>query len=390
MSQSDPITRALQSAVETGVFPGAVLLVRLHGQILYQRAVGRASLIPEKKPASPDTVYDLASLTKPLATATSILCLIQDGRLGLDDSLEQLLVELAGSPLGAATVAHLLTHSAGLPAWRPFYERIAPLPSHPPQGGEGGGGGFLGSEQAKQLVLDLIRQEPLLASSGTHSLYSDLGFVLLGLVIERLAGCSLATFVRERVYEPIKAEPLFFVQRDGTIVGGSRATGDRAKLLSLVAPTEEDPWRGRVLCGEVHDENAYALGGIAGHSGLFGTAAAVLAVSGCWLDSYLGRESLLRSDLVRRFVSRQDLPAGSSWGLGWDTPSAPSSSGTRFSPKSFGHLGYTGTSLWIDPERELEVVLLSNRVHPTRKNDGIRAFRPKIHDIIYEELVADS
>lgn len=246
---------------------------------------------------------------------------------------------------------------------------------------------MLGSEQAKQLVLDLIRREPLLAPTGTRSLYSDLGFILLGFIIERLAGCSLATFVRERVYEPIKAEPLFFVRRDGTIVGGSRAAGEQSKLLSLVAPTEEDPWRGRVLCGEVHDENAYALGGIAGHSGLFGTAAAVLAVSGCWLDSYLGRESLLRSDLVRRFVTRQDMPAGSSWGLGWDTPSAPSSSGAKFSPKSFGHLGYTGTSLWIDPERELEVVLLSNRVHPTRQNNAIREFRPKIHDIIYEELV---
>jgi CubicO group peptidase (beta-lactamase class C family) len=381
MSQLDPITRALQSAVETGVFPGAVLLVRLRGRILYERTVGLASLIPEKKPASPDTIYDLASLTKPLATATSILCLIQEGRLGLNDPLERFLDELAGSPLGHATIGHLLTHSAGLPAWRPFYERIAEQDRQSP--------GFLGSEQAKQFALELIRQEPLLAPAGMRSLYSDLGFILLGFVIERLAGCSLATFVRERAYEPIKAEPLFFVRCDSTIVGGSRAAGGRPKLLGLVAPTEEDPWRGRVLCGEVHDENAYALGGIAGHSGLFGTAAAVLAVSGCWLDSYLGRESLLRSDLVRRFVTRQDLPAGSSWGLGWDTPSVPSSSGTRFSPKSFGHLGFTGTSLWIDPERELEVVLLSNRVHPTRKNEKIREFRPKIHDIIYEELIAD-
>lgn len=382
MNQPDPITSALQSAVETGVFPGAVLLVRLRGRIVYQRAVGLASLIPEKKPASLETIYDLASLTKPLATTTSVLCLIQDGRLGLDDQLRTLLVELTGSAIGGATVYHLLNHSAGLPAWRPFYEKIAEQDQRSP--------GFLGSEEAKRLVLDLIRQEPLLAPAGTRSLYSDLGFMLLGLVVERLAGCSLAQFVRERIYRVINAEPLFFIRHGKEIVGGSGEVGDQSKLLSLVAQTEEDPWRGRVLCAEVHDENAYALGGIAGHSGLFGTAASVLAVSGCWLSSYLGRDSMLRSDLVRRFATRQDFVPGSSWGLGWDTPSAPSSSGTKFSPRSFGHLGFTGTSLWIDPERELEVILLSNRVHPTRKNDAIRVFRPKIHDIIYEELVADS
>lgn len=376
MNVSDPITQAMQSAVEAGVFPGAVLLVRVGGRLRYHRAFGHAALIPSREPASLDTVYDLASLTKPLATTTAILCLLQEGRFGLDDPLTAVLDELKGCAIGEATAAQLLSHSSGLPGWRPFYERIAERDLAQP--------GFLGSTEAGSLVLELIGREALLAPIGTRALYSDLGFMLLGAMVERLAGCSLARFVRDRVYTVLAAEPLFFIRTGG---GNPNGLDGLPVDLHRVASTEEDAWRGRVLRAEVHDENAYAMGGVAGHSGLFGTAAAVLAVSGCWLNGYLGRESLLRSDWVRRFTSRQDRPPGSSWGLGWDTPSAPSSSGTRFSPRSFGHLGYTGTSLWVDPQCELEVVLLSNRVHPTRKNEAIRQFRPLIHDLIYEEFV---
>lgn len=372
MKPTDPIASAMQAAVKAGVFPGAVLLVRARGRIAYERAFGFASLLPREEAASLETVYDLASLTKPLATASAILCLVQDGRLGLDDPLDELLAELKGSAVGRATVSHLLNHSSGLPGWRPFYERIAEQDRVRP--------GFLGSVAAKELVLALIRDEDLVFPVGTRSLYSDLGFMLLGLVVERRAGCPLDTYCRERVHAPMGARPLFFVRQDGAAVGEPNDRGQ-------VAPTEEDAWRGRMLRGEVHDENAYAMGGVAGHSGLFGTASAVLAVSGAWLASYLGRDALLSPDLVRRFATRQDRTPISSWGLGWDTPSDPSSSGTHFSPRSFGHLGYTGTSLWIDPERELEVVLLSNRVHPTRRNEEIRKFRPFIHDVIYEELL---
>jgi CubicO group peptidase (beta-lactamase class C family) len=145
-----------------------------------------------------------------------------------------------------------------------------------------------------------------------------------------------------------------------------------------------------MLCGEVHDENAAALGGVAGHAGLFGSAAAVLAVSRAWLGAYHCRPSLLDPALVRRFTGRQEDVPGSTWALGWDTPSAPSSSGQCLSPQSFGHLGYTGTSMWIDPACDLEIVLLSNRVHPTRQNDKIRAFRPAIHDLAYRECVTGS
>jgi CubicO group peptidase (beta-lactamase class C family) len=380
MSRSDRIANAVQSAVGAGVFPGAVLVVRLRDRVVYECAFGQAALIPEPEPATLQTIYDLASLTKPLATTTALLCLIQEQRLSLEQPVQDLLPELWDSEVGGATLFHLLNHSSGLAAWRPFYERIAERDRDEP--------GYLGSSAAKELVLDLIRQEALVYPIGTRSLYSDLGFMLVGFILERLTGGSLAAFCRNRVHGPMNAAPLFFLGPGATPPPGPLGTAHHDRIdRRLVAPTEDDPWRGRVLRGDVHDENAYAMGGVAGHAGLFGTASAVLVVSGCWLRAYLGGDGLLSPEPVRLFVSRQERTAGSSWGLGWDTPSAPSSSGTRFSPLSFGHLGYTGTSVWIDPKSQLEVVLLSNRVHPTRQNNGIQTFRPLIHDLVYEEFV---
>jgi serine-type D-Ala-D-Ala carboxypeptidase len=373
MSQPDRIANAMNAAVDGGVFPGAVLLIRLRGERVYHRAFGRAALLPAQEPARLETVYDLASLTKPLATTTAVLRLVQDGRLSVDDSLQQYVEELTGSAIGDATVYHLLTHSAGLPAWRPLYEQIAGKDRCTPEA--------QGGPPAEQVALALIKQETLATPPGVRSLYSDLGFILLGILVERVGGKSLAVYCQQFVFEPMRA-PLFFL--------GTKSTGSGSALrtdTAPIAPTEDDPWRGRLLRAEVHDENAYALGGAAGHAGLFGTAAAVSAVVGHWLDSSVGRSRVLSIDLVRRFITRQDKIAGSSWALGWDTPSAPSSSGNRFSASSFGHLGYTGTSIWVDPTRELEVVLLSNRVHPTRRNEAIKQFRPLIHDVIYEALI---
>jgi len=376
MSQHDPITKALDAAVAGGVFPGAVLHVRLRGAPVYHRAAGCAALIPAREPARMETIYDLASLTKPLATTTAVVRLIQDGRLSLDDPAQRHVDELKGSAIGEATVYHLLTHSAGLPAWRPLYERIAEEDRHTP--------GVLGGPAAQRMMLALIMQESLANPPGARSVYSDLGFILLGVLVERVSGNALAAYCREAVFEPMGAS-LFFLGRQAA--GSGRGTATDA---ALIAPTEDDPWRGRMLRGEVHDENAHAIGGAAGHAGLFGTASAVSAVAGQWLDGCVGRSRVLPSDLVKRFTARQGGIAGSSWALGWDTPSPPSSSGSRFSAASFGHLGYTGTSIWIDPIKELEVVLLSNRVHPTRRNEAIKQFRPLIHDIIYDELVAGS
>ncbi len=373
MTGSRTLDAVLQAAVEDGTFPGAVLAVMLRGEPVYEGTAGVLSLDPPAAGVTGDTVYDLASLTKVLATTTAILLLVQEGKLDLETRLDATLPELSGAPVGGVQIRDLLTHSSGLPGWRPFYERIAERDRGEP--------GFLGSAAARSAVLGFIRSEAFIYETGARSLYSDLGFMLLGMVVERLSGQPLDRWCEQRIYGPAAAFPIGYLPKKWSmrnfLPAGREVT---------IAPTEPDSWRGRLLCGEVHDENAFALGGVAGHAGLFGTAQAVLAVSRLWMDGCRGKRGLLDVDLVKRFVTRQAV-SNSSWALGWDTPTAPSSSGTRFSARSFGHLGYTGTSLWVDPSRELEVVLLSNRVHPTRRNERIREFRPKIHDLVCQEFL---
>jgi CubicO group peptidase (beta-lactamase class C family) len=366
------IEAALQKAVNDGVFPGAQLAVRLQGELQCAVVAGRLSSEPPGLLVQPSTIYDLASLTKPLATVTSIVLLIQRAKVALEDSIQQVLAELEETPIGEATVRDLLTHRSGLPGWRPIYERLEARGMTPGCSG--------GTQSIRAAVLSLIRDEPLIYVRGERSVYSDLGFMLLGFLVERLSGMALDRWCEEAIARPTGADPLLF----------HPVAGHRQSLpeVSRIAPTEQDVWRHRLLRGEVHDENAASMGGVAGHAGLFGTAESVLAVSGAWLRGYHGRESILEERLVRQFTTRQESVSRSSWALGWDTPSAPSSSGSCFSEQSFGHLGYTGTSLWIDPMCELEVVLLSNRVHPSRKNEKIKIFRPLIHDLVYREYVA--
>ena len=361
------VLQAFEQAVHEKVFPGAVALVRSRGTVVFHEAVGTRGAPPDDQPVCRESVYDLASLTKPLATSTAVLCLVQDGRLHVDQPVSQWVAELEGSPFADVALRHLLSHRAGLPAWRPYYERLAPSGLPPRNEDE--------RRQRLHVLLGAIACEPVEYQPGSQSLYSDLGFMLLGVIVERCAGMSLAAYCRSRIYEPLGISSLSFIGRDGT----EAVFRDPATIV----PTEWDSWRNRLLCGEVHDENAYALGGGAGHAGLFGTAHAVAQLSAAWLQAVQGRDGLLNAALAKQFTSRQS--DASSWGLGWDTPSAPSSSGTRFSSRAFGHVGFTGTSLWIDPSSELEVIILSNRVHPTRANTAIQAFRPRIHDAIYQE-----
>ena len=375
MSVSPAIQAALEQAVREGVFPGAVLAVRSGGSPVQVACVGSLSTHPPGASVAPSTIYDLASLTKPLATVTAIALLVQEGRCHLEAGVETILPELANTPVGTATVWHLLTHSSGLPGWRGYYERLSPAATIPAT--------EEAREKARKALVSLLRNEALIYERGERSLYSDLGFMVLGLMVERSSGMPLDRFFSERIARPLDVRFLRFIP----IEEPAQARQGLDLSRGGIAPTEEDSWRGRLLCGEVHDENAASLGGVAGHAGLFGTAESVLAVTGSWLQAYCGHRSLLDSASVREFTARQRRIPGSSWALGWDTPSAPSSSGQHFSSNSFGHLGYTGTSIWVDPDRELEVVLLSNRVHPTRNNDRIRVFRPMIHDLVWQEYV---
>lgn len=370
MTGPDAIQTAMDQAVQNGIFPGAVLAVRIADELRTLVVAGRLSTEPSGDPVQPTTIYDLASLTKPLATVTSILLLVQEKKLGLQKPLQDVLPELDKSPIGSARICDLLTHSSGLPGWRPLYERL---------GGKGLVAGETPLPAIRQAVIQLIGEEPLVHGRGERSLYSDLGFILLGCAVERLSGVSLDDYFEKAIAWPLGARPLLFTPLQ------SRSATD-AIDPSMIAPTERDEQTGRCLRGEVHDDNAAAMGGVAGHAGLFGTAETVLTVSGAWLRAHRGRKSILKQELVREFTKRQIQIPQSSWALGWDTPSPPSSSGSYFTSGSFGHLGYTGTSLWIDPERELEVVLLSNRVHPSRTNEKIKPFRPFIHDLVVREF----
>jgi CubicO group peptidase (beta-lactamase class C family) len=231
-------------------------------------------------------------------------------------------------------------------------------------------------------MLNLIRSEVPVYERGTRSLYSDLGFILLGLIVERSSRQSLSDYFLDHIVRPLGGPRIGFILSERL-----HAFSNLEEDTGAIAPTEIDQWRGHLLCGEVHDQNAAALGGEAGHAGLFGTADAVLAISGEWLRAHHGRATILDQALAREFTRRQKPEGSSSWALGWDTPSVPSSAGRYFAARSFGHLGYTGTSVWIDPMRELEVVLLSNRVHPSSRNEAIREFRPAIHDLVYQEFI---
>ena len=371
MSLGPRLSTVLQDAIANNVFPGGVLLVRAHGEILCHEAVGVKGIPPNHQPVTIHTIYDLASLTKPLATTTAVLSLIQAGTLQLDQTVAEWVGELRDSQFGRSTVRQLLNHSAGFPAWKPYYERLAPTASQPEHETE--------RQSRMKTFLSYVAQEPLAFTPGSTSVYSDLGFIVLGLIVERAARENLATYCRHRIFEPLHVTTCSYL----TSVGDS---GNKRMDLIRIAPTEVDSWRGRLIHGEVHDENAYALGGIAGHAGLFGTAESVSRVSGEWLGGVQGLSRIFSSELISEFARRQSSTGRSSWALGWDTPSAPSSSGQYFSDRSFGHLGYTGTSIWIDPVRDLEVIFLSNRVHPTRQNTKIQHFRPYLHDVISEEV----
>jgi CubicO group peptidase (beta-lactamase class C family) len=369
------IQAALEQAVTDGVFPGAVLAVRHGGGQINTFTAGLVSTHKTARAVQPATVYDLASLTKPLSTVTALVLLMQMGRCRLQDRVGSLMLELADSPIGSASLWHLLTHSSGLPGWRGYYERLSPDATVPATEED--------RRRVREAVVGMIRDEALIYERGMRNLYSDLGFMLLGMIVERCSGIPLHQFFHDHIAPLAGPSQLGFVPAEWMDDFLQRARGHGGD----VAPTEHDVWRGRLLCGEVHDENAASLGGVAGHAGLFGTAEAVLAVTGAWLQAYHRRSSVLDALLVKEFTCRQTVVPGSSWALGWDTPSPPSSAG-RFLPEvSFGHLGYTGTSVWIDPLHELEIVLLSNRVHPSRKNERIKAFRPLIHELVYREYV---
>jgi serine-type D-Ala-D-Ala carboxypeptidase len=358
----------LESAVAGRAFPGAAFGVLLDGKVLALDSVGRFTYDPESPAVTPMTVFDLASVTKVMATTAVAMLLHQRRLLDLDTLVGDV---LPGFAVGAQvrsiwhserrriTLRHLLAHSSGLPAYARLFE----------------------TSRTPYALLEACLSMALEASPGDRAEYSDIGFILLGKALEVITHEPLDAFCNREIFAPLALT--------------STRYQPPPSWSNLVPPTVDDQtFRGRIIQGEVHDENCSVLGGVSGHAGLFSSSLDVLRFASCIISSSKASgipqasspPQLFTPATVRLFASRQDLPVESSRALGWDTPSGNSSSGLHFGPRSIGHLGYTGTSLWIDLEQSLAVALLTNRTWPDRSTQAIRTIRPAFHDAVFEAL----
>jgi len=359
----EQVEKIMTRAVPDKIFPGWVLLVSVKGSEIFHSASGLANIISNERMTT-DTVFDLASLTKPLATTLAVMKLVQEGRLEIEDNLGSILPQCMKTDKDLIKIRNLLCHNAGFPDYRPYYLTVKDIPK----------------KSRQDALRDMLVKEPLISKPGEKALYSDLGFMMLRWAAETVSGRRLDHFMTDEIYEPLGLKNLFFVDLNPeyeTIKSGNR----------IFAATEICPWRNMLVEGVVHDDNAYAAGGIEGHAGLFGTAQDINCLLNKLLFTFHGitDDGLFIPELVRTFFDRQE---GTEWALGFDTPSLNGSScGSYFSPKSVGHLGFTGTSFWVDLNRFVTVILLTNRVHPSRDNVKIKEFRPVLHDAVMKDLI---
>jgi CubicO group peptidase (beta-lactamase class C family) len=348
--------RVLEEAIENRAFPGASVAISQSGRLVALKALGRFTYDANSPPVGSGTVFDLASVSKVVATTSMAMILYERGLLDLEMPVVGVLPEFAGGSSSGdhrrreVTFRMLLAHSSGLPAYEKLYLRAT----------------------TKDDLVRVLLCVPLKNAPGTHAEYSDIGFILLGLALERIAEDTLDRFCQREVFGPL-----------GMV---HTAFSPPADWKPRIPPTANDKtFRKRIIRGEVQDENASVMGGVAGHAGVFSSAADVATFAHAMLN---GGAPIVRPETLPVFTRRENFPAGTSRALGWDTPSAPSQSGKYFSPTSFGHLGYTGTSLWIDPERKLSVTLLTNRTWPDCSNQAIREVRPRFHDAVLDALGA--
>jgi len=358
------IKKVLERGVFEKVFPCAATGISVGVGKNKRKTIvhcGNKSLYPEKRKLKKETYFDLASLTKPLATTMAVLCLIKMKKIDVDEKLPSLLETKIKDEKKEITIKQLLGHSSGLPAHREYFRILKDTPAN-----------------KKKVAIDtLILREGLDCLPGTKTIYSDVGFMLLGRIIEKKSGYPLEQFIKNKVLQPLNLEKKIFFN--------SLFDNNNIHTKKEFAATENCPWRKKILCGEVHDDNCYAMGGVAGHSGLFGDIESLTTYGGLILDMWKGvknHPNIENKDLVNFLVRQKKIP-GSGRTLGFDTTGkSGSSSGKYFSEKTVGHLGFSGTSFWIDPEKEIVVVLLTNRVHPSRENTKIKQFRPYFHNMV--------
>jgi serine-type D-Ala-D-Ala carboxypeptidase len=356
--------KVLSDAVEEHAFPGASFAITRGDELVALKGVGRFTYDSASPAVDVETIWDLASVTKVIATTAVAMILYERGELDLEMPLAGVVPEFAHGSAdprrGEVTLRMLLAHSSGLPSYYRMYEHC----------------------RTREELLQACHGCELDADPGTRAEYSDIGFILLGLALERIAGEGLSQFCRRKIFGPLGMPETTF--------------NPPAGWHNRIPPSEDDQrFRQRVIQGEVNDENAFVMGGVAGHAGAFSTALNVARfghamLQGCRTLPLQGRvrnNPILRPETIELFTQRESSPPGTCRALGWDTPSQPSQSGKHFSPTSFGHLGFTGTSLWCDPERQISVTLLTNRTWPDRSCEKIKQVRPKFHDAVMEALL---
>jgi CubicO group peptidase (beta-lactamase class C family) len=360
------VTAFLDSAVAAGAAPGAVLGISVGGD-RFLHATGQLGA-DDGTAVDTSTVYDLASVTKVVGLTTALMLAVEERQLDLDAPIHRYVPAFSGDLKERVTVRMLLAHASGLRAWRPLFRETA----------------------ARADAIELAARTPLVTAPGTREAYSDLGLIVLTHAVERIYGERLDSLLERRLFGRLEMHSVRFLP----------PPEDHHRI----APTEFQPWRGRVLRGEVHDENAARMDGVSGHAGLFGSAPDLLTFAEWVLGGWTGgqgerrtgsstgssdRPSASRS-VLHEFTRRQNLVPGSSRALGWDTPTPGGSAGRFLSQRSVGHTGFTGTSIWIDPDRLLAIVLLSNRVNPTRNNPRWNAVRGRIADLVMTTLFEDA
>jgi len=350
--QEQALTRAfalLAQAIANRAFPGVSLAAVANRDLVALCGMGRFTYDDSSPGVTDDTIFDLASVSKVVGTTAMAMLLYERGHLDLDVPVAGVIPQFAKGDTRRhdVTIRMLLAHSSGLPAYVRLYQEA----------------------NTREQLLAAALAVPLQADPGIRSEYSDIGFIILGAALERIADEPLDRFCASEIFGPLGMHHTTYCPP--------------AHLRATIPPTQDDrEFRGRIIQGEVQDENASVLGGVAGHAGLFSNAADLAVFAHCMLQ---GGRPILRPDTVELFTRRH---GASSRALGWDTPVAPSQSGKYFSSRSFGHLGYTGTSLWVDPERRLAVVLLTNRTWPDTKSQLIKQVRPQLHDAVVESLEA--
>ncbi|HET9004439.1 MAG TPA: serine hydrolase domain-containing protein [Gemmatimonadaceae bacterium] len=351
---SAALPRALDSimtaAIADHASPGIALAIGHHGRVVYTHGWGHSDWAPTAPPANDSTIYDMASLTKVIATTTAAMMMEEEGKLDLDSTVVHYLPEFNAPDKAAITIRMLLLHTSGMRQYQFLYREI----------------------KGREAYLERINAKPIVTAPGREYTYSDWNMIVLQLVLERISGKTLDALVAERVFGPLGMHDTMFNPPEA--------------LKPRIAPTEIQEFRGGQVWGVVHDENAWALGGVAGHAGLFSSARDLGVFVQMLLNGgeYHGVR-ILRAETIARWTARQ--LRDQSRALGWDTPSSPSSAGRYFSMRSFGHTGFTGTSVWADPEKQLFVVLLTNRVDPSRDNTKVGPLRRTVADAVQRAVL---